>query len=450
MAGALAGGAALGPWERPLSDPARRADRARRRRVITVLKLALALALLGWVATRLPWRDTLLWFDGSESARALHVRGEIVGDWRGASIGFLADPREQLAAGWPAELSRAQAAGALLALERRALPQDGSRPVAGWDWRPGMPRVFREMRPGGLAAALLALVAGTFFGVTRWWRLLALARCPSSWWNTFRLTWLGLFFNLVVPGLTGGDLFKAVLVVHEHPERRVDALLTVVIDRMVGLWTLIALAAAVIWSSGGDFAPLRWPVGIALAAGSAVVLLALLSAPRRALGIERLIARLPQARRLQKLDDAAAVYAGRPLELPLSIALSLANHACVIAGLFAIGRAFGDLQGFTTYIGIVAVANTLTAVPLSPGGWGVGEAAYGYLFALLGAEAALGVAVSITYRLCTVALGLAGGVGLLLPGGRRVRSEIQADLGHDPDRDLEPRLEPEQHGERDD
>jgi len=431
VARARAGGAPRGAGERPLSDAAGRAGRARRRRVIALLKPALALALLGWVATRLPWRDTLLWFDGGRDAGALQVRGEILGDWRGASIGFRADPRARHGPRWPAELARAHAAGATLALERRALPHDGSPRGAGWEWRPGMPRVFREMRPGGLAAALLALVVGTFFGVTRWWRLLALARCPSSWWNTFRLTWLGLFFNLVVPGLTGGDLFKAALVVHEHPERRADALLTVVIDRMVGLWALITLATVVVWSAGGRFAPLRWPVLIALGVATGGALLVLLPGPRRALRVERLVARLPQARRLQKLGDAAAIYAGRPLELPLSFALSFSNHVCVIAGVFAIGRAFGDGQGFAAYVGIVAVANTLTALPLSPGGWGVGEAAFGYLFALVGAEAALGVAISITYRLCTVALGLAGGIALLLPGGRRVRGEIQADLGRD-------------------
>jgi hypothetical protein len=42
---------------------------------------------------------------------------------------------------------------------------------------------------------------------------------------------------------------------------------------------------------------------------------------------------------------------------------------------------------------------------------------------MMGAEAALGVAVSVTYRLCSVALGLFGGLFLLAPGGREVRRE---------------------------
>ena len=42
------------------------------------------------------------------------------------------------------------------------------------------------------------------------------------------------------------------------------------------------------------------------------------------------------------------------------------------------------------------VANVITAVPISPSGWGVGEEAYRQLFILMGGAGALGVAVSVT------------------------------------------------------
>jgi len=41
----------------------------------------------------------------------------------------------------------------------------------------------------------------------------------------------------------------------------------------------------------------------------------------------------------------------------------------------------------------------------------------------MGSAAAIGVAISVTYRLCTVALGLLGGLFLLAPGGRQTRRE---------------------------
>src|SRR5690606_27021291 len=100
----------------------------------------------------------------------------------------------------------------------------------GVTWRPGLPRVFLDVRPAGLALALALLVTGVFLGVTRWWRLLRIAGCGTSWLAAARLTYLGLFFNLVLPGLTGGDLVKAGMAVRDHPHARADALVSVVVD----------------------------------------------------------------------------------------------------------------------------------------------------------------------------------------------------------------------------
>jgi hypothetical protein len=391
-------------------------------RILGLAKLAIAAALLVWVGLGLPWQDRLLYVEGQDE---ISVEGTIEGNWRDEAIRFLPSGDVKPASDWPADLTRAVESGEPLAVARRPRTDPPAKPPPGYEWRPSMPRVFREMDAGYLLAAMGALVVGAFFGITRWWRILRLAGCPSTYANTTRLAWLGLFFNLVVPGLTGGDVVKAVLVVREHPERRADALVSVVIDRMIGLWALIGLATSLIWIIGDAFDPLRYPVLLTFGAATAAVAVVLVSRLRRALRIDALLARLPQARRLKELDRAATVFRGRPGELGLAILLSLANHLCVIAGVYAIGQAFGDTLGFGTYIGVTSVANVLSAIPLTPGGWGVGEKAYGTLFELVGSAFALGVAVSVTYRLCNMGLGLVGGAFMLLPGGRRVRGQVR-------------------------
>lgn len=381
------------------------------------LKTLLALALLAAVAWRLPWSDTALWVpDPAAPEAALEVRGEIVGSWRADRIEFVVVEGESLG-GWPPELAAAVEAGGRMVLFRA----EPGAPGAGW--RPGMPHVFAGLEPGGLGLAFAALLAGVAFGVTRWWRILNLAGCPSSWGNTLRLAFLGVFFNLVFPGITGGDVPKALMVVREHPERRADALATVVLDRMVGVWALVLLATGVAWAGGESFAPLRVPSLLALLAGTLGVFLVLVPGPRRALGIDRLLERLPQGERLKKLEVAAELYRGHAWELAGSVVLSLGNHLSVAVGVLLIGRALGDDLDALAYLAIVPVVSLVSALPISPGGWGVGEAAYGTLFQMMGAEAALGVAVSVTYRLCSVALGLFGGLFLLAPGGREVRRE---------------------------
>lgn len=389
-----------------------------RARVKTLLRAGLALSLLALVAWHVPWRDRVLWrAEGVE----LDAPGDIEGGWRADRIRFHLGPEAEAEAGWPAEFEAARASGAPLELAR------APRAELGWDWRPGLLRVFREMRPGGLAAALGLLVFAALVAITRWWRLLRVAGCGARWLDALRLTFIGLFMNLVLPGLTSGDVVKAVLVVRENPSRRADALVSVIVDRAIGLIVLLGLAVLVVLFAGERLAELRWTVvGVFVVAvlGAWIVLHPL---PRRALGVDRLLARLPQQERLRSIQRALQIYRHHPFELATSVALSVVNHACIISALYVLGHAFGDQLGWIEYLGAGAIANIASSLPIAPGGWGVGEALYGYLFHLLGSDSALGIAVSVSFRLLSTALGLVGGLFLLLPSGRAARAEIGAE-----------------------
>ncbi|MEZ6020349.1 MAG: lysylphosphatidylglycerol synthase domain-containing protein [Planctomycetota bacterium] len=93
--------------------------------------------------------------------------------------------------------------------------------------------------------------------------------------------------------------------------------------------------------------------------------------------------------------------------------------------LFLLGRAMGDTHGLLDYVCVGTIMNTLSAVPLSPGGLGVGEVLAGSLLKLAGSSYTIGVAASITYRLCMFFLGLLGGLGLLVPGGTDIGKEFR-------------------------
>ncbi len=397
----------------PLSKPASR--------ISGVLRAVLAVALLALVAFHVPWHDSL---SRTQGGAALDVPGAIQGEWRAAAVEFLFAPDAVIPANWPDEARAAQTAGRPLAVAR--VP--GGEGVEGaWDWRPGLLHVFREMEAQGLVIAVLLLVFSACIAVTRWWRLLRIAGCPARWYDALRLTFIGMFMNLVLPGLTGGDLVKAVLIVRENPARRADALMSVIVDRGLGLLVLMALAAAVVLLAGEQFAELRWSVLLVFGGVLFAVWAVLHPWPRRLLRLERVLARLPQKERLRSLDRALRLYSRHPGEMAIATVLSVLNHASIATALWVLGHAFGDTLGWPEYLGVAAIANTISSIPIAPGGWGVGEALYGYLFHLLGAPTALGIAVSVTYRLLNTALGIAGGVFLLLPGGRAARAEIEAE-----------------------
>ena len=232
-----------------------------------------------------------------------------------------------------------------------------------------------------------------------------------------------------MPGLTGGDVIKAVLATRENPGKRAEALVSVGVDRVIGLVILTLLAAVVILASGDTFAEIRLPVlgfFTAMVVGGLVYFNRTI---RRVLRFDALLEKLPLGGKLKLVDDAVLLYRESPLEWIWAILLSLGNHVFNIGGIMALGHAFGvtwDEVGFWDYMALVPVAHIVSALPIAPGGWGVGELAFKHLFLMVGASATLGVALSVTFRICQMSLGLLGGLFLLVPGQKVDLDEIEA------------------------
>ena len=400
------------------------------------VKPVLALAILALVAWMLPWQDQLTMTQ--PGGERLTFPGSIAegSDWKLDEVGFLVDPDLLDGVGIQAHGASSAAPGApleLAAVRGGPVTAPSVEGVLGSEaaWEPGMPTVFASVELGGVALAMALFFGALIFGITRWWRLLHLVGCDTTWWNVLRLTYLGLFFNLVMPGLTGGDVAKAVLVVREHPERRGKALMSVVVDRVIGLLTLALLALVVILLSGETFAALRLPMLGFCAAGFGGALLYFNKTLRRAFRFDALLARLPLGDKLKTLDEAAHLYMAHPVELVVAMALSLGNHASAILAVWALGTSFGVTAaevGVLDYFALVPIANIVSSIPIAPAGWGVGEAAYVFLFKLIGASASLGVAVSVSFRLCQVLLSLLGGLFLLAPGAKAELAELEHEV----------------------
>lgn len=389
------------------------------RRLLGWLRVLVTVGILAWVGTQLPWSDQLEFHDAGGGQHL--VSGRIEGDWKGDLVRFVPEAGAVLEAAWPQAARAAAAAGEPILAKRKA--EEG-----GYDWNPGMPRAFRDMDTGGLILAQVCFLVAMLTICTRWWRLLALAGCPTTWWNATRLTFLGLFFNNVMPGQTGGDLVKGVIIAKENPRRKAEALVTVLVDRIFGLIALAILALVVALFVSGPLETLRLPLAAGL--GAAIVGAALYSSKRvrRATGLSALVDRLPMGDKLRSVDRAAMVYLRQPVSVAVAFVFSFVNHFLVTLGIFFLGGALG-VPGLSLfeYLVLVPVANLISAVPLAPGGWGVGELAFRSLFEMVGASAAMGVAVSVTFRLSQLALGLVGGLFLLFPGSRSELREARAE-----------------------
>ncbi len=385
----------------------------------SLLKIGLGLLVLVLALTSVPWKDTAEFSTGKDT---IMVQGELLGRWDEETASFRIDDSAELDPRWPEEWRAAHAAKTELFLERN-LEQPEQSPV---DWRPGLPTVFGGLEPAPILWAFAVFFLGVCASVLRWWRLLAIAGCGTPYSSVFRLTFLGLFFNLIVPGLTGGDLIKAVMVVREHPERRSDAFVSAVVDRIFGLIGLLLLASAVVLLAGERLVELKTPVLVVTVVallGSTVIFH---SWPRKLVRLDNWIHRLPQGERLRSMDRSVRIYGQHPWTLLLALVISVFNHAANATAVFIIAGSLGAALGYGDTLCAASLASLVSAVPISPGGLGVEEAIYVYLFTLLGSTSSLGLAVGLTKRACFTVLGLLGGVSLLMPGGRALRTDIQS------------------------
>lgn len=194
-------------------------------------------------------------------------------------------------------------------------------------------------------------------------------------------------------------------------------------------FTLLAL---VLTGAGnqGDFDKIPalhkiWLVVLALVGGTAVgVGIFMSSRARRLLRIDALLARLPGQAIIAKVDGALTVYRKHPRALLEALLVSFPIQACGILSFWCFARALGAELAFDDAAVVFPVVQTVTALPLAPAGWGLGETLYGFFFARYGAGFTLGVASSVLFRLATqVGWGLVGG-GLWAFGRERQNKEL--------------------------
>jgi uncharacterized protein (TIRG00374 family) len=266
----------------------------------------------------------------------------------------------------------------------------------------------------GLAAVLLTFV--------RWYYLVRAQGLPFTLTNALRLGLVGFYFNIFLPGAVGGDIIKAAFIARGQ-HRRTVAVATVLLDRAIALWALVwfvVLLGASFWLTGaleGEKSnPLRTIVIVAAGILGLSLLLCLFLAVLPARRARRFAIRLSH---LPKVGHAAAefwravwMYRRRPKSVLLALLLSFVGHVGFVLTFYFAARTLFDAQQIPAcwqHFLIVPIGMIIQAVPLFPGGTGIGEAGYGSLYQLLNPDFfAAGVLASLVQRLIFWVLGLGG------------------------------------------
>jgi hypothetical protein len=143
---------------------------------------------------------------------------------------------------------------------------------------------------------------------------------------------------------------------------------------------------------------------------------------------------------LKQVDQAVYFYRSHKRGIGLWLLAGMGNHVVSVLSVVLMGVALGVGMPAAEYFVLIPVINIVSALPLGPNGWGVGEALYGQLFAQYGAVhvsgvpdpartmATRGVALSVLYRLHLTLWSLIGGIAVLLEKDRVTRADVEREV----------------------
>jgi uncharacterized protein (TIRG00374 family) len=286
---------------------------------------------------------------------------------------------------------------------------------------PGLLEAFsKEFNPGPFALACVLWVICLFITFVRWYVLVRAQDLPFTLRNAIRLGLVSFYFNSILPGSVGGDILKAVAVAREQ-SRRTVAVATIIIDRVVGLWGLawlVALCGGVFWAIGNqhllgnDSLKMIVRITAGLVTSSAIVwsLMGLFSLERSEAFAAR-IARIPKlGGSLAELWRACWLYRRKKKAVAIALGMTLVGHVgwVFIFHLCVLSFPEVDAATFPEHIMVVPVGMTAQALFPLPGGVGGGEAAYGWLYTLLGKAAIGGILGCLVQRVVAWGVGFIG------------------------------------------
>jgi len=266
-------------------------------------------------------------------------------------------------------------------------------------------RVLEDAVPGYLGAACLLFLLGIAIRVFRWRALLHGLGVTPPLKVLLKLYLVGNFFNTVLPSGFGGDVVRVVELAQQN--RQSAAVGTVIVDRLTGILSLMALGLAVLPFTHGLAPWLVWMFVIVAVGG---LLGGVLLLEGRLL--RRMTARLPQALSLAgqgKLADIYAAVSGLGARaIWLALALSTVFNLVNIAIYWLCGLAVGiDVPpGF--YFVFVPLLSLTLLVPISVGGLGARDWVAQPLFGSVGVPDAVAAAMTLSVYAVTLAVGLIG------------------------------------------
>ncbi len=240
-----------------------------------------------------------------------------------------------------------------------------------------------------LIAAILSYSVQLTIGAQRLRILLKPQQVHLSYWTALRLTYLGAFFDTFMITAVGGDAIKAIYLARVAPrEHRVEAVSVLLLDRLMGLIGLLALAVTVaalqfqrLQSHDETAWVIKWLLIVpgALLTGTMMLLseTVYLSTP-----MQFMLRVLPFGATLSRAYGSLQKFRDRPGVLFRAFLMSLIVHFFgVLTGYILILGMNGNAEMGPFFVALLICNFVCSFAPFA--GIGVGQAVYGPLFKMI-------------------------------------------------------------------
>ncbi len=222
----------------------------------------------------------------------------------------------------------------------------------------------------------LTLVLGAF----RWRMVLEVQGLRLPLGRTLEISMIAQFFNAFLLGSTGGDLLKAYYAARETHHKKTEAVVTVLVDRLLGLFSMLLFACLMIlpnWALVSAYERLSGLSLLVLAMLTGCSLLVVLAfwggVSQRFPKVRTWLRRLPKAATLERSLEACREFGRHRGFLLRSLALSmLLNVACVLQVMTIVSGLDLHIKPVVLFL-VVPMVICISALPITPSGLGVRE-----------------------------------------------------------------------------
>ncbi len=274
--------------------------------------------------------------------------------------------------------------------------------------------IVSKQNPSILLIVFLFTIIQTIMGAVRWRMIIPVLGGPGNKgltvWESLRLTYIGIFFNICLPGGTvGGDAIRIWLTKAEGVSLSV-AIHSVIIDRIIALSAL----AIMVWIG------LPW---IGEMAGFNGTILAVALVPLALVGlwlvynVQRIMTRMSHVsfvnQLLHFLSSIRAILSHGKVSLS-AVLYALVGHILYCIAMTYLADSLGIDLTITNSLLLLPPVVLAALLPISIGGWGIREFVMIMMLALIHVSQEEALVLSLEGGLISMVNGLPGGLIWLL------------------------------------